>query len=147
MSNLLDRVLRSKDNPTADQLLAPADDKPHVLKDGSVVYDSTAAAINRILSLNPHLHKRATGVAANPYQLYNGKIPVDLADKKTFLSLLKADFTPKTPFQMAFLIDKVIELAPVFSKDCIVISDGLLWDREEGKLKYFTKLDNIRTVS
>ena len=147
MSDLLDRVLKNKDNPTADQLLSPDDDKTHTLPDGAVVYDSTIAAINRILAINLHLHKRATGVAANPYQLYNGNAPVDLADKKTFLSLLRADFTPKTPFQTAFLIGKVTELAPLLSRDCIVISDGLLWDRNEGILKNFTKADKIRTVS
>lgn len=147
MASLLDKVLTNKDNPTADQLLSPTDDKPHTLKDGSVVYDSTIAAINRILVLNPHLHKRTTGLVNKPYQLYNGYAPVDLSDKKTFLSLLKADFEPRTPFQTAFLIDKVTELAPILSRDCIVISDGLLWDRETGKLRTYDENDNIRTVS
>ncbi len=147
MASLLDKVLNSKDNPTADSLLSPADDSPHHLPDGSTIYDSTVAAINRILELNPHLHKRSTGIASRPYALYNGAQPVDLADRRTFLSLLKADWTPRTRFQLVFLEQKILELAPVFSKDCIVVSDGLLWDREQGKLKYFTKLDNIRTGS
>lgn len=147
MSNLLDRVLKNKDNPTADQLLSPADDKPHTLKDGSVVYDSTMAAIERILSINPHLHKRATGVAAEPYRLYNGHIPVDLTDKQTFFTLLRADWAPTTPWQTAFLVEQVMRRAPLLSKDCIVISEGLIWDRESGKLRNFSKIDNIRTVS
>ena len=145
MASLLDRVLDNKDNPKIDNLLSPADDLPHTLEDGSVVYDSTIAAINRILQLNPHLHKRMT--VHGDYQLYNGRKPVDLDDKLTFLSLIRADWTPATPWQMAFLHNKVLELVPVLSKDCIVVSEGLIWDRNAGKLQKFQKGDNIRSVS
>lgn len=135
MPSLLDQVLESKDNPSADSLLSPTDDQPHQLPDGSVIYDSTIAAINRILELNPHLHKRPTGSPSRPYQLYNGHIPVDLADKRTFLSLLKADWEPRTHYQLVFLEQKVMELAPVFSLDCILVTDTLLWDRTTGVLR------------
>lgn len=145
MSNLLDRVLKNKDNPTADQLLAPTDDKPHTLEDGSVVYDSTFAAIERILSINPHLHKRQT--TFNNWALYNGHKPVDLTNRQTFLSLLRADWTPATPWQTAYLIEQIMKRVPTLSKDCFVISEGLLWDRDQGKLRTFTEGDNIRTVS
>lgn len=146
MASLLDQVLESKDNPSADAVLSPQSDQPHALPDGSIVYDSTIAAINRILEVNPHLHKRPTGIAAEPYILYDGHTPIDLTDKRTFLRLLRADWVPVTPWQVAFLMEKVMELAPVYSRDCIVICDGLLWDRTEGKLKTFTERDNIRTV-
>lgn len=145
MASLLDKVLTNKDNPTADQLLAPTDDKPHTLEDGSVIYDSTYAAIERILALNPHLHKRQS--TFNNWVLYNGHKQVDLTNKQTFLSLLRADWVPATPWQTAFLIEQIMERVPTLSRDCFVISDGLIWDREEGKLKTFTEKDNIRTVS
>lgn len=147
MTSLLDKVLSSKDNPAADSLLSPTDDRSHTLPDGSTIYDSTVAAINRILDLNPHLHKRSTGISSRPYALYNGAQPVDLADKRTFLSLLKADWTPRTKFQLVFLEQKVLELAPTLSRDCIVVSEGLIWDREAGKLKTYKEEDNIKTVS
>lgn len=147
MPSLLDQVLDNKDNPTADQLLSPSEDKSHHLSNGAIIYDSTVAAINRILELNPHLHKRATGVSSRPYALYNGHALIDLTDKRTLLSLLKADWTPRTKFQLVFLEQKVLELAPVFSRDCVVISKGLLWDRNTGKLRTFTEKDNIKTVS
>lgn len=134
MPSLLDKVLSSKDNPTADSLLSPTDDRPHQLPDGSVIYDSTIAAINRILELNPHLHKRNTGIASRPYALYNGAQLVDMTDKRTFLSLLKADWTPRTKFQLVFLEQKVLELVPTFSKECILVTDYLLWDRNTGTL-------------
>ena len=146
MPSLLDQVLQNKDNPSADALFSSDKDEAHQLPDGGVVYDSTIAAINRILSLNPHLHKRETGIASEPFRLYNGHIPIDLADKKTFLLLLRADWTPVNPWQVAFLCEKVLELAPVLSRDCIVISDGLIWDRNEGRLKTFEEGDNIRSV-
>lgn len=146
-TSLLDKVLRKKDNPSADALLDPVNDMPHTLPDGAVIYDSTVAAINRILSVNPHLHKRETGYASHPYQLYNGQAPLDLADKMTFLSTIKADWMPRTRYQLVFLINKVTELAPLFSKDAIVISEGLIWNRETGKIETFTKDDGIRTVS
>lgn len=147
MPNLLDQVLRNKDNPSADSLLSPTDDRPHTLSDGSTVYDSTIAAVNRILTLNPHLHKRPTGIQSQPFALYNSHTPVDLTDKRTLLSLLKADWEPRTKFQLVFLEQKVMELAPTFSRDCIVISDGLIWDRQTGTLRNFTEEDNIKTVS
>lgn len=149
MGSLLDQVLTSKDNPSADSLLSPTDDRPHQLPDGSVIYDSTIAAINRILALNPHLHKRATGISSSPYQLYNGHSPVDLTDKRTLLSLLKADWTPRTKFQLVFLEQKVLELAPILSRDRIFIPPNLLWDRESGKLKVLSdeELKELRTVS
>lgn len=147
MPSLLDQVLKNKDNPAADSLLSPADDQPHTLPDGSIIYDSTIAAVNRILALNPHLHKRPTGLQSRPYALYNSHTPIDLTDKRTLLSLLKADWEPRTKFQLVFLEQKVMELAPTFSRDCIVISDDLIWDRQTGTLKPFTEEDNIRTVS
>lgn len=147
MANLLDRVLSNKDNPSADQLLSPTADNPHQLPDGSIIYDSTIAAINRILALNPHLHKRATGIRSRPYDLYDGHTPIDLTNRKTFLSLLKADFFPRTPFQTTFLVNKVIELVPLLTKDCVVVSKGLIWDREAGRLRKIKKNETIRTVS
>ena len=146
MPSLLDQVLKSKDNPSANSLLSPEDDEPHTLPDGSVVYDSTIAAINRILSLNPHLHKRPTSSNSHPYQLYNGHTSIDLSDKQTFLSLLKADWEPSTRFQVVFLIDKVMELAPIFSKDCVLITDFLLWDRATGTLRQ-VEPGSVRSVS
>ena len=147
MPSLLDQVLENKDNPSAGSLLSPKDDQPHALSDGSIIYDSTIAAINRILALNPHLHKRPTCISSSPYQLYNGHVPVDLADKRTFLSLIHADWTPKTPHQLVLLMDYVEKYAPAFSRDCIVISNHLLWDRTAGELRSFADEDGIRTVS
>lgn len=149
MPSLLDQVLQNKDNPSADSLLSPIDDQPHQLPDGATIYDSTIAAINRILELNPHLHKRATGIASQPYQLYNGHTPIDPTDKKTLLSLLRADWEPRTHYQLVFLVDKLTELAPTFSRGCIFIPPDLLWDRESGTLKQMSEdeLKNLRTVS
>lgn len=145
--SLLDQVLKSKDNPTPDSLLNPIDDTPHTLPDGSTIYDSTIAAVNRILSLNPHLHRRPTGISSAPFQLYNSHISVDLLDKRTFLSLLRSDWTPKTPFQAVLCARLVEEHTPIFSRDCIVISDHLLWDRKAGALRPYTDDDHISTVS
>ena len=147
MSNLLDKVLKNKDRPSVDSLLAPIDDQPHELKDGSVIYDSTIAAINRILALNPHLHKRATGIKSHPYDLYDGHIPVDLTDKRTFLTLVKADWTPRTPYQTILVERYVTKYAPILSRDCLVISEGLIWDRETGRLRKIKKNEEVRTVS
>lgn len=147
MPSLLDQVLENKDNPSADSLLFPKDDQPHALPDGSIIYDSTIAAINRILALNQHLHKRPTGISSSPYQLYNGHTPVDLTDKRTFLSLIHADWTPRTPHQLVLLMDYVEKYAPTFSRDCVVISNHLLWDRTTGELRSFADEDGIRTVS
>lgn len=147
MPSLLDQVLENKDNPSSDSLLSPKDDQPHTLSDGSVIYDSTIAAINRILSLNPHLHKRPSGTASSTYELYNGHTPVDLLDKRVFLSLLKADWTPRTPYQSVLVAEYVAKYVPVLSRDCLVISDHLLWDRTTGTLRTYTDDDQIRTVS
>lgn len=147
MSSLLDQVLRNKENPSADALLAPKDDRAHTLSDGAVIYDSTVSAINRILEKNPHLHKRPTGVPSAPYALYNGHTPVSLTDRQTFLRLLKADWLPATPYQAAFLADKVLELAPTLSRDCLMVSDYLIWDREEGELRKIEDEGSIRSVS
>lgn len=146
-ASLLDQVLRNKDNPSADSFLSPKNDAPHTLPDGSIIYDSTIAAINRILALNPHLHKRPTGVSSVPYALYNGHAPVDLSDKRTFLSLIHADWTPRTPHQVVLLLEYVERLAPTFSRDKIVISEGLIWNRETGELETYKEGDDIRTVS
>lgn len=147
MSNLLDKVLKNKDRPSADSLLAPIDDQPHELRDGSVIYDSTIAAINRILAVNPHLHKRATGIKSRPYDLYDGHTPVDLTDKRTFLTLVKADWTPRTPYQTILVERYVTKYAPLLSRDCLMISDGLIWDRETGRLRKIKKDEEVRTVS
>lgn len=135
MPSLLDQVLDAKDSPAADLLLSPVDDKPHRLPDGSVIYDSTIAAINRILSLNPHLHKRPTGTHSHPYELYNGHTPISLLERKTFLSLLKSDWTPKSPYQSTLVENCVMELVPVFSRDCFLVTDSLLWDSTTGMLR------------
>ena len=146
-SSLLDQVLKNKDNPTPDSLLSPIDDQPHTLPDGSQIYDSTIAAVNRILELNPHLHKRPTGIPSRPYELYNSHTPVDLLDKRTFLSLIKADWTPATPFQAVKCAELVEEYAPLFSRDKLVISENLLWNRATGELETYTDEDGIHTVS
>lgn len=145
--SLLSQVLRSRDNPSATALLDPVNDQAHTLSDGSTIYDSTIAAIDRILSLNPHLHKRPTGVSSSPYQLYNSHAPVDLTNRRTFLSLVKADWVPRTPFQVILVERFVIKYAPVFSRDCVVVSEGLLWDRCAGKLRSFTDKEPICAVS
>ena len=147
MGSLLDRVLTNKDNPAADLLLNASDDRCHQLPDGSVIYDSTIAAINRILALNPHLHKRPTGSSAHPYHLYDGHTPVNLTDKRTFLDLLKADWTPRTPYQAILVERYVMKCVPTFSRDRIVISEGLIWDRETATLRKIDKDEEIRTVS
>lgn len=147
MPSLLDQVLEAKNSPPADSLLSPVDDQPHTLPDGSVIYDSTIAAVNRILSLNPHLHKRSTSIPSHPYELYNSHAPVNLLDKHTFLSLLKADWTPATPFQAVKCAELVEQHAPLLSRDKIVISEGLLWNRSTGELETYADKDNIHTVS
>lgn len=149
MGSLLDQVFEKLDSPSADLVLNPTDDKPHQALDGSTVYSSTLAAIARILALNPHLHKRATGDQSKPYQLYNGHVAIDLKDQQTFFSLLKADWKPRSRYQMVFLIDKVTELAPVFSKDCQFIPPDLLWDRDSATLRRMSdeELTKLRTVS
>ena len=147
MGSLLDRVLTNKDNPAANLLLNASDDRCHQLPDGSTIYDSTIAAINRILVLNPHLHKRPTGSSAHPYQLYDGHTPVNLTDKRAFLTLVKADWTPRTPYQTILVERYIMKCVPTFSRNCIVISEGLIWDREAGVLRNIKKDEKVRTVS
>ena len=145
MSSLLDRVLDSKDNPSVDSVLAPQEDKPHTLSDGSVVYDSTIAAINRIFALNPHLYKRPT--MGRIYELYNGSQKINLDNWTHILSLLRGDWKPASNWQATFLKEKVMEMAPVISVGSFLISDGLLWDKEAGQLKRLEEGDTIRTTS
>ena len=132
MSSLLDKVLDSKDNPTVDNALSPKDDEAHRLPDGSVIYDSTISAINRIFELNPSLHKRVT---PRGEQLYDGRTPVDIKNQSQMLRLLHGDWTPKTDWQVIFLQEKVMEIAPIYSFDCYEVTSYLLWDRDEAKLK------------
>lgn len=132
MPSLLSQVLDSKDNPTADIILSPKDDAAHRLPDGSVVYDSTISAINRVFELNPSLHKRING---REQQLYNGSKKVNLKNPLEILSLLRSDWDPKTDWQLAFFIEKVTELAPVLSFDCYNVTDYLLWDKGTQTLK------------
>ena len=149
MPSLLDRILDSKENPSADTFLSPKDNLQHQLPDGEVIYDSTIAAINRILTLNPHLHKRQSLEQQGAYQLYNGHTPVDLADKKTFLSLLRSDWVPPTPFQVVLVEKYVTEFAPSLSLRGFFIAPNLLWDMENATLIKMTdeELKQIRTVS
>lgn len=132
MPSLLSQVLDSKDNPAADSILSPKDDTAHKLPDGSVVYDSTISAINRVFELNPYFHKRVNG---RKQQLYNGSKKVDLKKPLEILSLLRSDWAPKTDWQLAFFIEKVTELAPVLSFDCYNVTDYLLWDKDTQTLK------------
>lgn len=149
MPSLLDQVLENKDNPSSDSLLSPKDDQPHALPDGPVIYDSTIAAINRILSLNPHLHKRPSGISSSSYELYNGHTPVNLLDKRVFLSLLKADWTPRTPYQSVLVAEYVVKYAPVLSYDAFFILPDLLWDRSTATLRRLSEeeLALLHTVS
>ena len=144
-NSLLDKVLDNKDNPTVDFELSPKDDKPHRAKDGSIVYDSTIAAINRIFSLNPHLNKRLS-LRGNP-QLFNGSKRVDLNNKHQLTELIRGDWEPKTEWQVTYLKEKVLEFAPDLSFAAYAITDDLYWDREDDKLKRVGDGDSIRTVS
>ena len=144
MASLLDKVLNAKDSPTADSLLSPADDQPHKLEDGSVIYDSTIAAINRVFEYNPNLCKRE--VADHTYEMYNGRKRIDLKNEFQMLNLVRGDWTPKTKFQLALFCRLVTEIAPLFSFDGYIISDGLYWDCRTSTLKHFTEEDNIRSV-
>lgn len=131
-NSLLTKVLDSKDNPSVESALSPREDLPHKLPDGSVVYDSTISAINRIFELNPALHKRVTSKGE---RLYDGRTPVDITNQLQMLKLLHGDWAPKTDWQVIFLQEKVMEIAPIYSFDCFEVSPYLLWDREEAKLK------------
>lgn len=145
MSELLEKVLGNKDNPSVETTLAPKDDTPHKTKDGSIIYDSTIAAINRILSLNPHLNKRLSS-RGNP-QLYDGLKKIDLNNKNHLMSLLHGDWEPKTEWQLTYLKEKVFEFAPDLAFDVYLIADNLYWDRADNKLKRLEDSDSIRTVS
>lgn len=143
MASLLDKVLDNKDNPSVESELFPNDDIAHKLPDGSTVNDSTIAAINRIFELNPHLYKR---LLASGWTLFNGDRRIDLCNRVDLMSLIRADWSPTTDWQESLLIEKVMELAPVYSRDCYIIGDGLIWDKKEAKLKRFTEKDNIRSA-
>ena len=145
MSSLLDRVLDSKDNPSVETALAPTDDRPHTLPDGSVVYDSTIAAINRIFELNPHLYKRPT--MGRIYELYNGSQKINLDNWNHILSLLRGDWRPASDWQTTVLREKVMEMAPVISVGSFLVSEGLVWDKADCKLKRLEEGDTIRTTS
>lgn len=132
MPSLLSQVLDSKDNPAADFILSPKDDTAHKLPDGSVVYDSTISAINRVFELNPFFHKRVNG---REQHLYNRNKKVDLKKPLEILSLLRSDWEPKTDWQLAFFIEKVTELAPILSFDCYNVTDCLLWDKNTATLR------------
>lgn len=143
MASLLDKVLDSKDNPSVDDALFPTEDVAHKLPDGSTVNDSTIAAINRIFKVNPHLYKR---LLASGWTLFNGDRKIDLSSRLDLMSLIRADWEPKNDWQEAFMVEKIMELTPVYSWDCYIIGDGLIWDKKEAKLKRFTEEDNIRTA-
>ena len=143
MASLLNKVLDNKDNPKVEDSLFPSEDKAHRLPDGSTVNDSTIAAINRIFDVNPHLYKR---LLASGWTLFNGDRRIDLNSRLDLMSLVRADWEPVNDWQEAFMVEKVMELAPVYSWDCYIIGDGLIWDKKEAKLKRFTEKDNIRTA-
>lgn len=143
MPSLLDKVLSSRDSPSADQILAPADDKPHVLEDGSVVYDSTIAAVNRVFAVNPHLYKIRESYGV--YKLYNAGTKISLRNVVQMYSLIKGDWEPKTKFQLAWFCTKVVELAPLLSFDCFIISDELIWDKETCTLRRASKEETKRS--
>lgn len=131
MPSLLDKVLTSKENPVADTLLSPKDDKPHTLSDGSVVYDSTIAAINRVFEINPHLYKKSSDRGES---LYLGRERLTLSGEQ-ILSLLRSDWVPKSDWQLTFFKEKVMEIAPTLSFDGYAITDYLFWDKETQTLK------------
>lgn len=136
--SLLDQVLKNKDTPSTPTLFPDKEhDAAHILPDGSEIFDSTIMAFNRIYKLNPGLHKRAV-LFSGAYQMYNRYLPVDLSDKQTFLSLIKADFQPATPYQAMLLLKLIEEYAPVFSRDLIQVSEDLVWDTPGATLRPFT---------
>lgn len=143
MGSLLDKVLSNKDNPGAELSLSPMDDKPHTMKDGSVIYDSTIAALNRILEVNPKLYKRVekTGVV-----LYNGNKRIDISVPATMVILVRGDWRPASEWQAALLRELVVEYAPELTLDQYMVTDDLIWDKNEAKLKRITEKDNIRTA-
>lgn len=145
MSSLLDKVLDKKDNPSVETSLSPRDDQAHQLPDGSIVYDSTIAAINRVFELNPHLYKKHTH--GHEFDLYNGSKRVNLNSWDQILSLVKGDWEPVTKWQVTFLREKIMELAPVMSVGSFKITNELLWDVEDAKLKRISEEDRIRTTS
>lgn len=143
MASLLDQVLDNKDNPSVEEVLSPKDDHSYKLSDGSVVYESTISAINRILGLNPHLYKKRT---LGGYELFNGRDRINLGSFQQILSLIRGDWKPVTDWQVQFLREKVVELAPEMSFSGYLISDGLFWDKEKGELKRIEKDGTIRTT-
>ena len=144
MSSLLDKVLDSKDNPTVDSTLSPKNDEAHKLADGSIVYDSTIAAINRVFDVNPHIYKKQT---ARGEKIYIGQKPIKLESVYDARVLIKGDWEPKTDWQLIFFKNKILELAPEISFEGIKITDDLFWDREASILKRITEEDNIRSIS
>ena len=145
MASLLDKVLDNKDNPEADKALSPQVDNSHKLPDGAVVFDSTIAAVNRVFELNPNLHKRQT--LAGEYELYDKNRRITLDSEYQILQLIRGDWKPRTKYQLAWFKEKVLELAPIVSFDFYAVTDSLIWDKNEAKLKRVSDDDNIRTVS
>ena len=145
MASLLDRVLDSKDNPTSDQVLAPQDDIGHKLEDGSIIYESTIAAVNRVFETNQHIYKRRA--PDGEFELYNNGKQVKLDNEMQLIALIKGDWEPKSKYQLAWFKEKILELAPILSHDCYLVSDGLVWDKNDAKLKRITGKDNIKVVS
>lgn len=132
MTSLLDKVLDSKDNPSIDSSLSPKDDLPHQMADGSIVYDSTISAINRVFEMNPHLYKKQT---MRGEHLFNGPKMVRLDNPSEVTELLCGDWEPKTDWQLVFFKKKVMEYAPVLSFDGISVSDYLFWDKKTCTLR------------
>lgn len=145
MASLLDKVLDNKDNPSVDISLSPKEDVAHRLSDGTTVYDSTIAAVNRVFDMNPHIYKKRS--SGGEFELYNNGKKLNLDNEMQILTLIKGDWEPKSKYQLAWFKEKVLEVAPIFSSDYYIVSDGLIWDKDDAKLKRFTEKDNIRGVS
>lgn len=144
MGTLLEKVLESKDDPSSDSLLSPADDNAHKLPGGEIIYDSTIAAVNRVFEKNPNICKKID--YKGQFTLYNGRKVVNLTNELQLLRLVKGDWNPKTKFQLAWFYEKVFELAPTLSFEGYIVSDGLYWDVRTSTLKQFTEEDNIRSI-
>ena len=143
MSSLLEQVLDNKDNPSVHDSLNPVDDTAHKLKDGTVVYDSTIAAINRVFEMNPNLYKLITPKGE---KLFIGHKQIKIETPTDVSRLVYGDWAPKTDWQLVFFKQKVMELAPKLSFDDYAVSDYLIWDRETATLKRINEDDNIRTI-
>lgn len=146
-SSLLDEVLANRAKQGSSIKLSPKQNKLQQLNGDIAVYDSTVAAIERVFALNPHLHRRFSGVPVTTYTLYNGHTPIDLNNKRTFLSIIKADWVPTSPYQLTFLIDCVTDSAPTLSYDAFYISEGLIWDRNTSTLRRLNGKKPFYTVS